>query len=283
MEANATPIKIGWTVFAVAVTALALSGGADSLGQEFAATALERAFLTWAVARGLNAVISVAQGTEVALEPGGVGVNLTVGEVLDPVNDLIERFSSVMLVATSAIGLQNVLLRITGNAGFSILLGLAAFAALLVIWVPSLAGRERLRAFVLRFLLITFLLRLAVPFLVIGSSLVFDHFLAAEQQAATAALRDTTTDIEEMTSDTPEANDPDRGMLQRFTDMVGNSLSSLNVKERLANLQERASMTTSHVVDLIVIFMLQTIALPLMFLWLLLEAGKALAKRATHW
>ncbi|MEL6448446.1 MAG: hypothetical protein AAFQ62_10915 [Pseudomonadota bacterium] len=283
MEANAKPIKIGWTLFALAVTALAVSGVADSLGQDYAATALERAFLTWAVARGLNAVISVAQGTEVALEPGGVGVNLTVGEVLDPVNDLIERFSSVMLIATSAIGLQNVLLRITGNAGFSILLGLSAFAALLVIWVPSLADRERLRGFVLRFLLITFLLRFAVPFLVIGSSVVFDRFLAADQQAATAALRDTTADIEDMTADTPEAADPDRGMLQRFTDMVGDSLSSLNVKERLANLQERASMTTGHVVDLIVIFMLQTIALPLMFLWLLLEVGKALAKRATHW
>ncbi|MEM1438293.1 MAG: hypothetical protein AAF545_03615 [Pseudomonadota bacterium] len=283
MEANAKPIKIGWTLFALAVTALAVSGVADSLGQDYAATALERAFLTWAVARGLNAVISVAQGTEVALEPGGVGVNLTVGEVLDPVNDLIERFSSVMLIATSAIGLQNVLLRITGNAGFSILLGLSAFAALLVIWVPSLADRERLRGFVLRFLLITFLLRFAVPFLVIGSSVVFDRFLAADQQAATAALRDTTADIEDMTADTPEAADPDRGMLQRFTDMVGDSLSSLNVKERLGNLQERASMTTGHVVDLIVIFMLQTIALPLMFLWLLLEVGKALAKRATHW
>ena len=283
MEANAKPIKIGWTLFALAVTALAVSGVADSLGQDYAATALERAFLTWAVARGLNAVISVAQGTEVALEPGGVGVNLTVGEVLDPVNDLIERFSSVMLIATSAIGLQNVLLRITGNAGGSILLGLSAFAALLVIWVPSLADRERLRGFVLRFLLITFLLRFAVPFLVIGSSVVFDRFLAADQQAATAALRDTTADIEDMTADTPEAADPDRGMLQRFTDMVGDSLSSLNVKERLANLQERASMTTGHVVDLIVIFMLQTIALPLMFLWLLLEVGKALAKRATHW
>ena len=283
MEAHAKPIKIGWTLFALAVTALAVSGVADSLGQDYAATALERAFLTWAVARGLNAVISVAQGTEVALEPGGVGVNLTVGEVLDPVNDLIERFSSVMLVATSAIGLQNVLLRITGNAGFSILLGLAAFAALLVIWVPSLSVRTRLRSFVLRFLLITFLLRFAVPFLVIGSSVVFDRFLAAEQQAATAALRDTTADIEEMTAEPDEPVDPDRGMLQRFTDMVGNSLSSLNVKERLANLQERASMTTGHVVDLIVIFLLQTIALPLMFLWLLLEAGKALAKRATHW
>ena len=77
-----------------------------------------------------------------------------------------------IIIATSAIGQQNVLLRITGNAGFSILLGLSAFAALLVIWVPSLADRERMRGFVLRFLLITFLLRFAVPFLVIGSSVV---------------------------------------------------------------------------------------------------------------
>ena len=67
-----------------------------------------------AVARTLNGVISVAQGTEVALEPGGVGVNLTVGQILDPVNDLIERFSAVMLVASSSLGLQNILLVMTG-------------------------------------------------------------------------------------------------------------------------------------------------------------------------
>lgn len=275
--------KLGWTLFAIAVTALALSGVADTLGRDYAATALERAFVTWAVARGLNAVISVAQGTEVALEPGGVGVNLTVGEVLDPVNDLIERFSAVMLVATSAIGLQNILLRITGTAGFSVLLAAAALGALVVVWVPSLAARERLRAFVLRFLLVTFLLRLAVPFLVIGSSVVFDRFLAAEQQAATAALRQTTSEIEQMTAEDPEVADPDRNMLQRFGDMVGDSIAALNVRERLAELQQRASMTTGHVVDLIVIFLLQTIALPLGFLWLLVQAGKALATRATRW
>ena len=37
---------------------------------------LKRALATYAAARALNAVISVAQGTEVALEPGGVGVVL---------------------------------------------------------------------------------------------------------------------------------------------------------------------------------------------------------------
>ena len=51
----------------------------------------QRAFVTFALARTINGVISVVQGTEVALQPAGVGVTLTPGEILDPVNDLVER------------------------------------------------------------------------------------------------------------------------------------------------------------------------------------------------
>ena len=50
----------------------------------------QRALITFALARTINGVISVVQGTEVALQPAGVGVTLTPGEILDPVNDLIE-------------------------------------------------------------------------------------------------------------------------------------------------------------------------------------------------
>jgi hypothetical protein len=53
----------------------------------------------YALARGLNAVISVAQGTEMSIEPMGVGLTLTPGEILDPLNDLIEQVSSVLLIA----------------------------------------------------------------------------------------------------------------------------------------------------------------------------------------
>ena len=69
--------------------------------------------MTFAIARTLDGVISVAQGTEVAVEPGGVGVNFALGQALDPINDLVERFSAAMLVATSSLALQNVLLRIS--------------------------------------------------------------------------------------------------------------------------------------------------------------------------
>ncbi|MEM7613172.1 MAG: hypothetical protein AAF270_15920 [Pseudomonadota bacterium] len=276
--------KALWTAFALAICLLAFTGVADELSESYAATALERAFVTWAVARGLNGVISVAQGTEIALEPGGVGVNLTVGQILDPVNDLIEQFSSIMLVATTAIGLQNVLLTITGSFGVSAFLAVSALFALVVLWWPSLHARERLRAFALRLLLVTFMLRFAVPFLLIGSNFVFDQFLSAEQQQSTEALRVATEEIEQISEEKDDdAQLEERNMLQRFGDMVGESFSQLNVRERLDALSERASGASRHVVNLIVIFMLQTILLPLAFLWLLMEAVKSLAGRATRW
>ena len=72
-------------------------------------------------------------------------------------------------------------------------------------------------------------------------------------------------------------------MFERFGDMVDESLQNLNVRERLSQLKERASGASRHVVNLIVIFVLQTIILPVAFLWLLLEAVKSLATRATQW
>ena len=274
--------KKWWTVFALLACALAATGVADKLSDEYAADALERAFFTWAIARGLNGIISVAQGTEVAIEPGGVGVNLSVGEILDPVNDLIEQFSSVMLVATSSIGLQNLLLRITGTTGVSILMAVSALFALVAIWWPALES-SRLRSFALRFFVITFFLRFAVPILVIGSNFVFDQFLAREQIAATQALQTTSEDIEALSEEPVRAKLEDQSMLERFGNMIDDSLSTLNVRERIDALRERVGSASEHVVNLIVIFMLQTVLLPLALIWALLEALKSLAGRATKW
>ncbi|MEM7279482.1 MAG: hypothetical protein AAF385_15320, partial [Pseudomonadota bacterium] len=121
--------KIYWTLLAVLAIAAAFSGYVDQGGEHFADKAFKRAFVTFAVARGLNGVISVAQGTEVAVEPGGVGVNFGVGQILDPVNDLVERFYTVMLVATSSLGLQKFLLTMGSWWGVRNALTLRAFVS----------------------------------------------------------------------------------------------------------------------------------------------------------
>ncbi|MEM8547905.1 MAG: hypothetical protein AAGF46_07055 [Pseudomonadota bacterium] len=275
--------KTAWSLFAIAVVALALSGAADRLGQQYAADALERALITFAVARGLDSVISIAQGTEVAVEPGGVGVNLSVGQILDPVNDLIERFSTVMLTVTAALGLQEILLRITGSSGVSYLLGGAATLALAMLWIPALTRHTHVQTFALRFLLIAFAVRFAVPFLVVSTNVVFDRFLEADQIEAIDALKVATAEIEDLSRDEPSASTEDeRNWFERMGDRISDSFAALNVRERMEALQESASGVTRQIVNLIVIFLLQTIALPLAFLWLLAEGVKALAGRATR-
>ena len=89
---SATTRKSLYTVLIVLIAAIAATRVADDVSDTYAEDALKRALATFAVARTLNGVISVAQGTEIALEPGGVGVMLTPGQILDPINDLVERF-----------------------------------------------------------------------------------------------------------------------------------------------------------------------------------------------
>jgi uncharacterized membrane protein len=267
-------------VLAVAATVAALSGTVDQLGRSYAEEALTRALVTFAVARTLNGVISTAQGTELSLEPGGVGVNFSIGEILDPINDLIEQFSGVMLVATTSLGLQSVLLRMTAWWGVNLLLLAAAGLVLASVWIPLTAasfGRASRRM-----LLILCLVRFAIPALMITSSLIFDTFLADQQTAARQALEATGTEIESFNEQAapPTAEDP--SFVDQLGTLLGDSLRSLNARQRLEDLRNQVSDAAEHVIDLIVIFVFQTIILPVVFLWSIVELLKAVITRTAN-
>ena len=269
-----------WTLLALVATAAAFSGIVDDAGQAYAEKAFKRALVTFAVARTLNGVISVAQGTEVAVEPGGVGVNFSVGQVLDPVNDLVERFSAVMLVAASSLGLQNVLLRMTSWWGVTAALAIVAVVVTATVWWPE--GRTRYLKPAMRLLLVMLFLRFAVPVLIIGTNLVFDTFLEAEQAAATSALESTRSEIEALNEESAPPQNDDQSLMERLGSMIDESFESLNVADRLERLKHSASNASEHIINLIVIFVLQTIILPLVFVWLLVELLKGIAVRTTR-
>lgn len=266
------------SVLILAAIAAALSGLVDEVSSANAEKAFARALITFAAARTLNGAISVAQGTELALEPGGVGVILTVGEILDPINDLIERFSGLMLIAASSLGLQKLLLEITAWWGVTALLGAAGAAAMVYAWHPGLAA-SRYRALASRLFLVTLFVRFAIPALIIAINLFSDAFLASEQDASTAAIEATRGEIEEYNETVSEAPDTEQSMIDRLGAMIDSSLDAMNPTDRLSNLRDSASNASQHIINLIVIFVLQTIILPIVFLWLLVEGLKALATR----
>ena len=273
--------RVLWTFLILLSVVAASSGHVDSTSKGYAENALRNALVTFAVARTLNGVISVAQGTQLAIEPGGVGVNLSVGEILDPINDLVERFSAVMLVAASSLGLQTLLLNITAWWGFSAFLALASIAFLITLWMPRPVVASYANP-ALRILLIILFVRFAAPVLIIGTNIITDMFLASGQAEATAILEATTSNIEELNQETQSVSADEPSILDRLGNFIGNSIASLRVSDRLARLRESASNASEHIVNLIAIFVLQTIILPLLFLWLFAQGLKAIAFRSTR-
>ena len=273
--------KIIWTLVAVVAASIAWSGVADTASDGYADEAFKRALVTFAVARTLNGVISVAQGTEVAVEPGGVGVNFTVGQILDPINDLVEQFSSVMLVAASSLGLQKILLGMTGWWGTTALLALAAVFLVTATWWPG-GARVTTESLAVRIFLVAIFLRFALPVLIVGTHIVFSAFLESEHDAATAVLEATSSQIEEFNDVESAAATgvDDLSFAERLGEMIDSSMRQLDVSGRIDRLQESASSASEQIVNLIVIFVLQTIILPVAFLWLLVEALKRVAGRA---
>lgn len=270
--------KVLWTIIALLAAGIAFSGIVDDSAETYAADAFKRALVTFAVARTLNGVISLAQGTELALEPGGVGVNLGIGEILDPVNDLVEQFSTVMLVATSSLGLQNILLRISSWWGISAALAAAGLLAVIVIWWPR-ATTSRWVTIATRILLMMLVARFIVPALIIGTNVVSNQFLEPEQAAATSALETTSSEIERLNEQVEVSIDPDQSMMDRLSASVRNALKSMDVEARLAKLKSTTANATEHVINLIVLFVLQTIILPIIFVWLIIELFKGLIVR----
>lgn len=236
-------------------------------------TALARSLTAFALARSLDAVISVAQGTEVAIEPVGVGVTLAPGQVLDPVNDLVEQFSSLLLLASASLGVQSLLLGI--GAWWPLkLLTAGAVALIAVCALFRRAGPGWLNWLVALLLL----LRFAVPLSVLASEACWRLLLAGPFQTAQAELIDGSELLAAGAKVEPAGPAEASGWLNRAERWWQDTRSQLDPSERLARIEEAANRLAHRIVELIAVFMLESLIFPLLFLTLCVRALPLLAR-----
>ncbi len=252
----------------VAILVLSWTSPLDAISTEQVDAGLKRALVTFATARMLNAVISVAQGTDVAIEPAGIGVKFAPGEILDPINDLVEKFSTLMLFASIAFGIQKILITLGGHWAVS-----ATLSAAVVLWSAwHLSGRH-IPEWCTKLLLITLVLRFAVPLVTVGSNELFQQFLDNDYKQSQAVLESGAANVMNMAAlDAQPQTQENRSLLDRWKEMAPN----INVKERLAHIKDSAEQWTEKMINLMVVFLLQTLIFPLLLLWGLASFAKSL-------
>lgn len=262
------------SVLVLALLVLAWWGPLDQWAQGQTQAGLKRALATFAAARALNGVISVAQGTEVAVEPAGVGVTFAPGQVLDPVNDLIEQFSTLMLSASVSFGVQSALVGIGQHALVSTVLSLSLLA-----WLVLRLRARGVPAWLSRLALLMLLARFAVPVTALGSDLAFRYFLQDRYEQSQAVLALSTTEVSTLGAPAPEA--PAGSLGERMQRWWSSAAENFDVEARLEALKQAATRVTEHIVELIVVFLLQTLIVPTALLWALWRAALALLTRPT--
>jgi hypothetical protein len=260
----------------VSLALISFYGLIDHYGKKYTDESFERALIAFGIAKGLNAAISVAQGTEIALEPAGVGLIFAPGQILDPVNDLIERFSWVMLACTTSLGIQGILLKIFSSGAFSLIVSSALILLIIFIWRKDLVSKQVLQV-MYRSVVFLIILRFFIPFMAISSEGLYRAFLESDFIESTDSLQNAKTDVEQFNDQNREISETsqDKSWYEEITENLSNAMNSLNIKKRYAELQLAVEDVTIDLINLIVVFTLQTILFPLLFIWLAIKLSKA--------
>ena len=226
---------------------------------------LKRALVSFASARTLNAVISVLQGTQLGLQPAGVGVMLAPGQVLDPINQMVEQFSSLMLVASVSFGIQKALLAIGAHWLISLAVSVVALA-----WAAVHLWQQRSPSWLSKLFVILLLFRFAVPVVTLGSDWVYQQFLQQEFNAHQIAIDGAARELQAAAP--PElAQAPADGAQAGWWDTLKKKVDKLNAS-LLVNfdaIKKTVEQLPEKLISMTVIFVLQTLLIPVFLLWAL--------------
>lgn len=243
------------TIMLALLLALAWFRPLDTVAEQYTESGLKRAFATFAAARAMNATISVLQSASVNFQIGA-GASLQLGAVLDPLDDLVEQFSSVMLAATLSFATQRLLIEISGAWPVSVLL-----TVLFIAWGASHLRNGISPGWLSRLLLGLLCLRFAVPVAAFGGEATYRLFLASGYEASQARVK---------SADVPDVQmQVDESLSDRFKRWWS---ESADIAKKIAVLKAKADDWIEHIVRLAAVFIVQTILLPLLFfggmLWL---------------
>lgn len=233
----------------------------DSQADEYVQKGLKQALVTFAVARAANAVISLVQESSVSVSASvivGGSATIALGQVLDPINDLVESFANLMLAACISFGIQAALLEIGKTTAVT-----AAMTLLLVGWALARWLDRVPPAWLAKALVLVLIARFAVPVAALGSEMTYEALLGAKHQAAQASLAVTTDALEGQAKQLETAS---------WRDYIDPKVW----KAFIDSAKQRAEAWVENAIRVMAVFVVQTVVLPLIFLWLVVWLAREL-------
>ena len=243
----------------------------DTITDDYFQEAITKGGLSYATCRVINASVSIIEESSLHLEPAGVGISLAVGQALDPVDDMTERLSNVLVTAITSLGVQ----KLAHEIGISLAppaLAIFLFLLSFLVWFEN-SRVQFLHKTVMRFALLIVIARFCLPISSMVNEVVNANYFDDRIEDVREKLTAGTADLNKL----KDVSLPEGGLLgkasflrQKSTDFK-NALSAAadNMGEIIENLLQLTFLYLG-------VFLLQVIILPLLAFFVLVKTVNAL-------
>ncbi len=248
----------------------------DTTADAYFRDAITKAGLTYATCRAVNASVSIVKESNLQLEPAGVGVSLALGQALDPIDDMTERLSDVLVTAITSLGVQKLAYEISISLAppfFAVFL----FILIILTWFEN----DRLQCFqrtILRFALLVVIARFFLPMSSMANEFLNNHFFADQ-------ISENSTELAIGSAELDTLKDFSLPEIDGIIGTIDNSASFLKQKSMafktvLATTMDNMGNIIENLLNLTILyigqFLIQVILLPILSFWFLVKTINAL-------
>ena len=246
----------------------------DARTKAYFSDAIQKAGIAYATVRVLNASVSVIQNSQLQLEPAGVGMSIAVGQVVDPVDDMTERLSDILVTAIVSLGIQRMVYEMA-MAVAPALLGLLCLIALAVLWWVEPENQKPAHWLLSKLAVIILVGRFFLPFSAMVNGWLYEHYFLEDINQARQGLILVSDELGGF-------KDIELPAIEGLGDTLKNSARFLDktasqVKKAVGVLTDNMGRLIENLLTLTWlyagIFFIQVIALPVLMFWLMFKLG----------
>lgn len=251
----------------------------DPVTDAYFRDAITKAGVTYATCRVINASVSIVKDSSLQLEPAGVGLSLAVGQALDPIDDMTERLSDVLVTAITSLGVQKLAYEISVSLAPPIL-SIFLLILSILIWFDN----SRVTSFqktITQFILLIVIARFCLPVSAMADEYLHKHFFADQISGATKELAVGSAELDKLIDFSLPEIDGILGTIEN---------SSSFLKRKSTEFKNALIVTVTNTGDIIEnllkltflyvgIFLIQVVFLPILSFWILVKAANALFQK----
>ncbi len=281
MELTTRKAAIGAAIGIVLSVVLFFSSGVqvpilDSTADTYFRDSISKAGASYGVCRVINATVSIIKESSVELEPAGVGLSLAVGQAVDPINDMVERLSDVLVMSITSLGVQKLTYEICLTLAPQVLAFFLIIFSILTLFKDDRIFK--LQRLILSILVIVSIARFCLPVSSMANQFLQDHFFEQKIVEANSQLARGIADLDKLKDVALPKYDGVIGTIENSASYL--KQKSIDFKNAIAVTIENRDIIVENLLELtflyVGIFIVQVLVLPLLIFWFLIKVVNSL-------